>query len=199
MFTDLLLVLLGEGRWAPPHGFRSSQAPVYYDTFDNGNCYIWRSDNAQLVNQPDWVRPLFLKEANLKRSNGGFLSFSCSFRQKFLPNIWVFTKCFTEFSDKMFVTTSRTHMRDRILTFTQIHALVVYQIPWICWIHWIPIPFRDNCGRLRPPPLALASRCLGNLGTATVRYNFSADQHKHPCQVGFKLVLIAQIKKLLFM
>ena len=39
---------------------------------------------------------------------------------------------------------SKTHVRDRIFKLTPIHASVIYQIPWIRWIHWISIHFRGN-------------------------------------------------------
>ena len=39
---------------------------------------------------------------------------------------------------------SKTHVRDRIFKLSPIHASVIYQIPWIRWIHWIPAPFREN-------------------------------------------------------
>ena len=75
----------------------------------------------------------------------------------------VFTK-FAEFSDKIFVITvkglkpdtqpplaletrvlpqcQQDTCRDRIFKLSPIHALVIYQIPWI---QWIPVPFRENC------------------------------------------------------
>ena len=37
-----------------------------------------------------------------------------------------------------------TQVARRILKFSLIHALVIYQIPWICWIHWISYPFSEN-------------------------------------------------------
>ena len=39
---------------------------------------------------------------------------------------------------------SKTHVRYRIFKLTPIHASVINQIPWICWIHWISVPFREN-------------------------------------------------------
>ena len=38
----------------------------------------------------------------------------------------------------------KTHIRDRILKLTPIHASVIYQIQWIHWIYWISVPFREN-------------------------------------------------------
>ena len=35
----------------------------------------------------------------------------------------------------------KTHVRDRIFKLSPIHALVIYQIPWI---QWIPVPFREK-------------------------------------------------------
>ena len=32
---------------------------------------------------------------------------------------------------------SDTNIIDRIFKLIPIHALVIYQIPWICWFHWI--------------------------------------------------------------
>ena len=40
--------------------------------------------------------------------------------------------------------TSKTHVRDRIFKLNPIQASVIYQIPWIRWIHWISDPFREN-------------------------------------------------------
>ena len=37
-----------------------------------------------------------------------------------------------------------TQVARRTLKFSLIHALVIYQIPWICWIHWISDQFREN-------------------------------------------------------
>ena len=76
----------------------------------------------------------------------------------------VFSKCFIEFSkfsDKIFVitvnglkpasscvrdqddshSTSKTHVRDGIFKLSPIYASVIYQIPRICWIHWIQRKF----------------------------------------------------------
>ena len=39
---------------------------------------------------------------------------------------------------------SKTHVRERIFKLSPIHALVIYQIPWIRWIHQISDPFREN-------------------------------------------------------
>ena len=36
---------------------------------------------------------------------------------------------------------NKTHVRDRDFKLTPIHALVIYQIPWI---HWIPVSFTEN-------------------------------------------------------
>ena len=30
-------------------------------------------------------------------------------------------------------------VRDNIFKLTPIHATVIYQIPWICWIHWFAV------------------------------------------------------------
>ena len=30
------------------------------------------------------------------------------------------------------------------LKLSPIHASVIYEIPWICLIQWIPVPFREN-------------------------------------------------------
>ena len=69
----------------------------------------------------------------------------------FFPNVFIE---FAEFSDKIFVitvkglklatscvrdqdaTTVPAHVRDRIFKLNPIHALVIYQILWICWIQW---------------------------------------------------------------
>ena len=40
-----------------------------------------------------------------------------------------------------FHSTSKTHVRDRIFTLNPIHASVIYQVPWICWIHRIQWKF----------------------------------------------------------
>ena len=40
--------------------------------------------------------------------------------------------------------TNKTHVRDRIFTLSLIHASVIYQFPWIRWIQWIPVPFKEN-------------------------------------------------------
>ena len=78
-----------------------------------------------------------------------------------------FPKCFTEFtefSDKNIChyskrartchvlckrptchhSSSKTHVKDGIFKLTPIHASVIYQIPWIRWIHWKFCPFRKN-------------------------------------------------------
>ena len=74
--------------------------------------------------------------------------------------VWLFPKCFTEFSDEMFVkkhyirifnffcgrprcfdTTNEILVRDRILRLTPIQASVVYHL---LWIHFISVPFREN-------------------------------------------------------
>ena len=88
-------------------------------------------------------------------------SFSCSFRQKKCQIIEFSIIVCTEFSDKTFVITvkgfadllcwrpgcyhdaSKTHVK-----LTQIHASMIYQIPWICLIHWTPVPFRENSNML---------------------------------------------------
>ena len=36
---------------------------------------------------------------------------------------------------------NKTHGRDRIIKLSPIHALVIYQFPWI---HWNPVLFREN-------------------------------------------------------
>ena len=36
------------------------------------------------------------------------------------------------------------NLRDRIFKLIPYNASVIYQSPWLCWIHWIPIPFREN-------------------------------------------------------
>ena len=38
----------------------------------------------------------------------------------------------------------KTWVAERIFKLNPIHALVIYHIPWICWIHWIPDPFREK-------------------------------------------------------
>ena len=38
---------------------------------------------------------------------------------------------------------TKTQMRDRNFKLTPIHASVIYQIPQICWIHWISVPLRE--------------------------------------------------------
>ena len=43
----------------------------------------------------------------------------------------------------------KTHVRDRIFKSTPIHASVIHQITWNCWIHWIPVPFRENSNELQ--------------------------------------------------
>ena len=40
--------------------------------------------------------------------------------------------------------TSKTPMRDRIFKLSPIHGSVIYLIPWIRWIQWIPVTFREN-------------------------------------------------------
>ena len=68
---------------------------------------------------------------------------------------WVFPKCFhwicwqnichrATFWPGCYNSTSKTHVRDRIFKLSPIHASVIYQIPWIRWIQWIPVPFRKN-------------------------------------------------------
>ena len=39
---------------------------------------------------------------------------------------------------------SQTHVRNRIFKMTPILASLIYQIPWIRWMQWIPVPFREN-------------------------------------------------------
>ena len=76
-----------------------------------------------------------------------------------MDNIRVFPNCFhwiAEFSDKNifhnskrtrtchllckrpwgYHSTSKTHVKDRIFKLSPIHGSVIYQIPWIRWIHW---------------------------------------------------------------
>ena len=40
--------------------------------------------------------------------------------------------------------TSTTHVKDRTIKLTLVYASVIYQFPWICWIHWNPVLFREN-------------------------------------------------------
>ena len=40
-----------------------------------------------------------------------------------------------------YYSTSKKHVRDRIFKLSQIHASVIYQIPWIRWNHWIQWKF----------------------------------------------------------
>ena len=39
---------------------------------------------------------------------------------------------------------SKTQVAERVFKLNPIHASVIYQIPWISWIHWISDPFREN-------------------------------------------------------
>ena len=76
----------------------------------------------------------------------------------------VFTE-FSEFSDKnichyskragtcqllckketrMLPQASKTHVKDRIFKLSPIHSSMIYQFPWIRWIHWIAVLFRKN-------------------------------------------------------
>ena len=74
--------------------------------------------------------------------------------------IWLFPKCFHWNSvTKIFVITVKgaqtchpamscvrdqdeRHLRDKIFKLSPIHASMIYEILWICWIQWIP--FREN-------------------------------------------------------
>ena len=38
----------------------------------------------------------------------------------------------------------KTHATVRIFKFSPIHASVIYQFPWIRWIHWNPVLFSGN-------------------------------------------------------
>ena len=52
------------------------------------------------------------------------------------------------------------HVRDRIFKLCPIHASVTYQISWICWIRWIPVPFRENSiVSIRPVSQASSQHC----------------------------------------
>ena len=75
-----------------------------------------------------------------------------------------FLNFFIEFGDKIFVITVKgfepatTCVRDQdaatvparqmwetgSLNWAPSHASVIYQIPWIRWIHWISVPFTEN-------------------------------------------------------
>ena len=39
---------------------------------------------------------------------------------------------------------SKTPVRKRIFKWSPVHASVICSIPWIRWIHWISIQFREN-------------------------------------------------------
>ena len=64
-----------------------------------------------------------------------------------LAHIWVFPKCFQWIRwiqckrPGCYNSVSKTHVRDRIIKMTPIHASVIYQIPSV---HWILVPFREN-------------------------------------------------------
>ena len=40
-------------------------------------------------------------------------------------------------------------MRDIIFKLRPIYAVVIYQIPYIRWFQWIPVPFRENSIELK--------------------------------------------------
>ena len=59
-----------------------------------------------------------------------------------------------------YLSASKTHVRDRIFKLYPIHASVTYQISWICWIRWIPFPFRENSiDSIRPVSQASSQHC----------------------------------------
>ena len=101
----------------------------------------------------------------------GFRFLSCFFWLIMLcmfTVIWVFRKYFTEFArilHKIYIlyfqkiiqtchllckrprcyhSASKTQVAERIFKLSPVHALVIYLIPWICWIHWISDPLRET-------------------------------------------------------
>ena len=51
------------------------------------------------------------------------------------------TSCVRDQDD---TTTPPRQVGDRSFKLTPIHASVIYEIVWICWIHWIFVPFRGK-------------------------------------------------------
>ena len=64
---------------------------------------------------------------------------------------------------KCYHSTNKTHVRDRIFKLSPIHASVIYQIPWICWIQWIPVPFREFYNATSGQPITLVKPKNRNL------------------------------------
>ena len=46
------------------------------------------------------------------------------------------------------VSASKTQVREGIFKLTPLHVSVIYQIPWICWIHWISLQFWETSNRV---------------------------------------------------
>ena len=77
--------------------------------------------------------------------------------------------------------TSKTRVRDRIFKLNPIYASVIYQIPWIRWIQWIPVPFRENSVGLQHHSAVLGSRLNLENSHKTISETFKVDSHTRCC------------------
>ena len=123
----------------------------------NEKCYTWTVHKLGYINKIPICSQLVLLKTFLK--NYLFILFVRQGENV----IWVFPKCFHWIQriqwQKIFViksvhtyhldaTTAPTRNTCDIFKLSLIHASVIFQIPWIRWIHRTPVPFRENSNEL---------------------------------------------------